>query len=260
MLKLMLVLVIMSLNLLVSQCHDKSKFPCINTEGCEWRTELLKGSCLELSQPECQSGKYNNCYWYYSFDGEEQCQGSNYTIFDGLCHETENILSQHINESSDKYFENLLINSGFQLIELNNEKIFKKDEIALSYRDLQVTTSGIKFINPEIIIDENNGTLTELKFDSISIGVSMKQIVRLLEGLIYEERMGNVDSFQLNFINGYMSQINNNKYEPVGIIELSLNTIDFTFNGYLNQQMLDNIDKRGILPSLNQIFNFNAEY
>ncbi len=97
---LKLTIVIMSLNLLVSQCQDKSKFPCINTKNCDGRTDILKGSCLELNKAECQSGKYNNCYWYYSFNREDQCQGNNYTIFDGSCHETENILSQHINATT----------------------------------------------------------------------------------------------------------------------------------------------------------------
>ena len=121
----------------------------------------------------------------------------------------ENIISEYIDSKTDELFQNILIENGFKLIQENNEKVFAKENIIISYKEIKIGTSNLEFIRPKIEIKERNNSVTVVDFQSINIGLSLRQLIYLIEELIYEEELSQLSNLAITLNKGYLSQINN---------------------------------------------------
>ena len=253
---------IIILNVLLSQCDNVSSYVCQLNPECEWFSESTEGMCSELNQDQCQSGQYNYCYWN-GWGGSGECMGGNYILKNEYCGNANNIITKYVDKKIDDGLVRLLLDAGFQKIEINNEKIFRlregKETFSLSYSDIKIRSNGVELIKPKLQLEERNNTISILTFESISINLSFNQIIYMLEELIYDEELTKLSSFDLNFKNGYASQNNFHRSDPWSIAEISIKDITVMFDGYINNRMIEDLDRGKKIPSTNQSFEFSIK-
>ena len=336
-------------NLLLAQCDNASEYVCQLNPACEWFSETKEGECSDLNQLECQSARYNYCYWNYGYGGQGECAGGDYTMVNGYCIESQNIINEYIDERVDEALIKILLDNGFEKFELNNETLFKignrRETLTFSYSDIHTKSNGIEFINPKIQFDnkifkshpspkdlydaaeeegkncedtdntardrdgddcrsysgnpdwcgnyndddfnsmtmccacgggiksddakydkrdnlkekEYYNTNTILMTESASINLSFKQLIYLLEQAIYHEELGKITDFDIHFENIYLSHNTDHPWEDFSTVEVSIEDIKIMFDGYLNQKILDDIDRQMRIPNMNQSFEVSVE-
>jgi len=250
---------IVLINFLHSQCDELSKFPCISTLGCEWISQIEEGLCEDLSQNECRSGKYQGCYWQYSYNDASICAGGNYILNTGICEE-QSLIDVFIDKSV-KYLESefdqvlidYLVNNGFEYIQLENEKIFKKDSFSLKYENIKLTNNGLKIENIRVESNLGNSTLTIFKSKSIGLSLSLAQLIGILEGLATES-LDVFSDFSFLLEDSYIYFKENND-----VIEVKLDNFSLDYKGFINQNTFEKIERYGVFPEENQLFNISLK-
>jgi len=208
---------IISSNILFStNCENLSKYPCISTSGCKW--DAYSQSCIVY-------------------------QSQYETILDNAY--------DYVQNKADQIFVDFLVYNGFKKLEIDGEVLFTNEGISLSYKDLIIHGLGVEFKDLKFQIQER-GEFVMLKFDSISVNMSIAQLVYIMED-IANGSLNKVDSFDFNLSGAYLYV----SAEDIETCEVTLDSFSLIYDGYLNERIFENIDRYGIFPSYNQIFKIN---
>ena len=97
-LKFRIILMLITLNIVYTQCEDYSQLQCANLDSCEWVEDIEYGNCSNLSQNECSA--ISDCNWEYGctqwgwwydwcYTYGYECEGGTYQVDNGYCQEIE---------------------------------------------------------------------------------------------------------------------------------------------------------------------------
>ena len=256
--KLLLFLITLS-TFLYSQCETLTEYPCALNPECKWVSENIQGSCNDLSIEECRSGEYNYCYWNTSYNGQSECLGATYSKSSGYCESSDNVLNQYLSNTVDQALILLLTSAGLLYSQEGDIKIFidQYDDFSIHYKTIELSLNGFKIINPGIYIYESNNSISHFQFDSISFNMSLDQFIYLLGDMINNENIGKIEGLTLKGIAGHLTQTNDSKYMDWSLLEATVGEIEFDFNGYINQKIIDDIDRQIRMPDIDQEISLN---
>tara|TARA_Y100001970_G_scaffold122493_2_gene151871 strand:+ start:44047 stop:45789 length:1743 start_codon:yes stop_codon:yes gene_type:complete len=265
---------------ILSQCDNASSYACQLNPACEWISESTEGLCSELNQQECQSGQYNYCYWQ-GWGEQAQCTGGNYISKKEYCIDANNAINEFVDNVAIRGLSTLLKSAGFREVYKDNKTKFMlddgRDRFIISYDDIRISPNGFEVDNLEFYVGYYPNKEYDYKADKsllVSLGIikmdlSLDQLLYLVEQIIYDENLGKVSSFNINSKDMKLEFYQHPKYtdpmrRPEDYLEAdeysqvaySLGEASFTFDGYLNQKILEDINRNGVLPNINQSLKF----
>ena len=267
-------------NLLLAQCDNVSEYVCQLNPACEWFSEIKEGECSDLSQLECQSAKYNYCYWNYGYEGKGECAGGDYTMINGYCIDSNNAINDFVDNVAIRGLSTLLKASGFKQSSDNQFILDDNDaRFIISYDDIHINPNGFEIKNLKLYAgyypDQKYNNKAErslsLAIGSIKTDLSLDQLIYLIEQIIYDENLGKLASFSIDSKNmqfdiyqdpKYVREIddlddyiNERRYSEMSFL---LEEASFNFDGYISQKIIEDMDD-GILPDINQSLKFFAK-
>ena len=270
-------------NILLSQCDNVSEYVCQLNPKCEWFSEVKEGACSELNQVECQNGQYHYCYWNYGYGAQGDCSGGNYTMINGYCMDADNVINDFVDNVAIRGLSTLLKASGFKEVYEDNATKFILDErnerFIISYDDIHINPNGFEIDGLGFYVgafrnvsdtgyDVKPDISASLSIGSITMDLSLDQLLYLIEQIIYDENLGKLSSFNISSKNIQVDMYQDSRHvRPLYDLEdymddnrysemsYSLEEANFSFDGYINQKMIEDIDD-GILPDINQSLKF----
>jgi len=232
-------------------CTKLSKYPCTITPECEWITDESNGLCNDLSEDECKSGEYRYCYWNSAYDNQSECLGGKYFRNSGSCEESKNFISRYIDNTVDQALIQILLANGFELKEERNRKVFTSKDVSFAYKSIEIQSNGFKITNPEIF-GENKTQKTHISSDYISVNLPFNELIKMLENALYTDQISSMNIFEIDLRNIRVMQDNMDRKFPFASIEWSIDKFYFKFDGYINQSIIDDINKKNQFPNSNQ--------
>ena len=249
--KVIFLTLLISMNFIFADCINLSKYPCINTKECKWRTVLEEQDCSFLYPSECSMN--TNCFWDNS---KSKCLGGIYSVDKSFCVDDNSMIDEFIHEAydyvqskTDQVFVDFLISNGFKKVEIDNEIFFKNDDTIISYDQIILGGSGVKFKNLNIKSEGRGDDFFVLKFDSISLNLSLTQLIYIFKD-IANNRFNNMDSFNFDLRGAYLYL----SKDDIDVFEVSLDKLNILFDGYLNNDLIQNMERKGVFPMSDQIF------
>ena len=248
-------IIILSITILLARvmctnCEFLTKYPCMNTQDCKWATFVDEQDCSALSINDCS---FNiDCYWDYT---ENICAGGLYEIDKSSCVDNTSVIDNmienaydYVQAKADQVFVDFLLSNGFKQLEINNEVIFKNENTTISYDELILGAIGVEFIDLKI---ENQGRGDDffiLKFDSISLNMTISQVVYIIKDIV-DGNFDTINSFDFKVKGGYLYV----SEDDIDVFEVSIDSFNIFFNGYINDDILSKIERYGIFPINDQI-------
>ena len=250
--KIIVLALLISMNFIFADCINLSKYPCKNTKNCNWMSSVEENDCSYLEMYECTSNI--NCNW--SIVGDI-CEGGSYTVDNSYCYDEYSsstksfgdIAYSYVQGRADEVFIEFLLVNGFKQMEIDNKIVFKNKKTLFSYDNLILNTTGLEFKNLKIEHEDKRDEFLIIKFDSISINISLAQLVYIFEDLI-NNKFDKIDSFDFTVRGAYLYAT----VYDIDEIEMTLAYLNVLYDGYISESIFNKIERYGIFPESSHIF------
>ena len=126
------------------------------------------------------------------------------------------------------------------------------DDFSFYYKNIELSLNGFIIINPGIYIYESNNSISNFQFNSIAFNIPLDKFIYILGDMINNENVGKLKELNIKCVGGHLSQTNESEYMQWSRLEAAIGKIEFNFNGYINQKIIDDIDKQIRIPDINQ--------